>query len=171
MEAVDTFAAGLYHPGVASPELRDARFQRTEQSGTSLLLRAIPQDQQQSLIAAREMNSIAILYWLMVRFQPGGAGEKALLLAKLITSLDATSDVETLTSSLRTWFTRALEIRAIIPDGTLLLQALESGIQLIASRDNQTSFRLPQSRCYLHLNEKSNSGQNLAFFPLSTCRS
>ena len=35
-------------------ELMDSRYQRTEQRGVNLLLRAIPSDQQQALITARE---------------------------------------------------------------------------------------------------------------------
>ena len=57
-------------------ELNDARYHRTEQRGVNLLLKAIPVDQQQSLITDRELTSTALLYRLLVRFQPGGAGAR-----------------------------------------------------------------------------------------------
>ena len=45
-------------------ELNDARYHRTEQRGVNLLLKAIPVDQQQSLITDRELTSTALLYRL-----------------------------------------------------------------------------------------------------------
>eukprot|EP00913_Durusdinium_trenchii_P017332 g16299.t1 len=81
-------------------ELLDGGYQRTEQRGVNLLLRAIPADQQQALISARELNSTALLFRLMVRYQPGGSGEKAILLSKL-TALDKSSTVTELAAALR----------------------------------------------------------------------
>lgn len=120
-----------------------------------LLLRALPDDQQQALIAARELCAVSIIYRLLVRFQPGGAGEKSLLLAKL-TTLDVAKDIPSLTTSLRSWrrhYTRAREVGATVPDGTLLLQALEDGVKMIAVKDSQASFRLAQSRSQLQVDE------------------
>eukprot|EP00438_Fugacium_kawagutii_P014933 Skav223477 [mRNA] locus=scaffold659:130488:131933:+ [translate_table: standard] len=141
---------------VLPEDIRDARFQRTEQRGTSLLLKAIPVDQQQALIAAREMNSCAIIYRLLVRFQPGGSGEKTLLLQKL-TALDDATNMQTLSVAVRSWrryYTRANEVGATIPDGTLLLQALEKGVQMVAACDSQAAFRLAQSRSQLGVDER-----------------
>lgn len=85
---------------------------------------------------------------LMVRFQPGGSGEKQLLLQKLI-ALDEAKDMRGLTVSLRGWrrhFQRALEVGAVLPDGTLLLAALEGAVQQIAVKDSQAAFRVAQTR-------------------------
>ena len=123
-------------------ELMDARYHRTEQRGVNLLLKAIPVDQQQSLITDRELTPTALLYRLLVRFQPGGAGEKAILLAKL-TALDKASGIAEWAAALRSWrrhFARAREIRAILPDGTLLLKALEPAVIHISSLDAQAAF-------------------------------
>jgi hypothetical protein len=57
-------------------DLCEHRFQRTEQRGVQLLLKAIPEAEQQSLVTDRALSSTAILYKLLIRFQPGGAGEK-----------------------------------------------------------------------------------------------
>lgn len=140
-------------PGL-TVELAEPRYQRTEQRGVQLLLRALPDDQQQALIAARELCAVAIIYRLLVRFQPGGPGEKSLLLTKL-TQLDAAADMPALALALRSWrrhYTRALEVGAV-PDGTLLLQALEVGVRLIATKDSQASFRLANSRSQLQVDE------------------
>lgn len=65
-------------------ELVDTCYPRTEQRGVNLLLKAIPLDQQQALITDRELTSTALLYRLLVRYQPGGAG---------LTSLDKSAGV------------------------------------------------------------------------------
>ena len=136
-------------------ELFDLQYQRTEQRGVNLLLKAIPADQQQALITARELNSTALLFRLLVRYQPGGAGEKSILLAKL-TALDKAVGVSELASVLRSWrrhFSRAQEIGAVLPDGTLLLKALEPAVTQIASLDAQAAFRLAQSRLQLGVDQ------------------
>ena len=137
-------------------ELLDGCYRRTEQRGVSLLLRAIPADQQQALITARELTSTALLYRLMVRYQPGGSGEKAILLSKL-TTLDPASGATDLAAALRSWrrhYARAQEVDAVLPDGTLLLKALEPACVLVASLDAQASFRLAQSRLQLAIDQQ-----------------
>lgn len=136
-------------------ELNDVRYHRTEQRGVNLLLKAIPVDQQQALITDRELTSTALLYRLLVRFQPGGAGEKSILLAKL-TSLDKATTVTEWAASLRSWrrhFARAREIGAVLPDGTLLLKALEAAVIKISNLDAQAAFRLAQSRLQLGVDQ------------------
>ena len=137
-------------------ELMDPRYQRTEQRGVNLLMKALPSDQVQVLVTGRELNSTSVLYRLLIRYQPGGSGEKAILLSKL-TELESVSSVTGLASSLRTWrrhYDRAAEIQAILPDGSLLLKALEPAVSYIASMDTQAAFRLAQSRSLLQVDEK-----------------
>ena len=138
-------------------ELLDVCYQRTEQRGVNLLLRAIPADQQQALITARELNSTALLFRLLIRYQPGGAGEQAILLSKL-TTLDkvtgASDLVAALRSSSRRHYARAQEIDPALPDGTLRLKALEPACVLVASLDAQASFRLAQSRLQLAVDQQ-----------------
>ena len=64
-------------------ELKEHQFQRTEQRGIQMLLKSIPTEEQQALVTDRALSSTAILYRLLVRFQPGGAGEKQILLQQL----------------------------------------------------------------------------------------
>ena len=64
-------------------ELQQSQYMRTEQRGVSLLLKAVPKETRDVLIASRELCSTTIIYRLLVTFQPGGANEKALLLKHL----------------------------------------------------------------------------------------
>ena len=50
--------------------LCENRFQRTEQRGVQMLLKAIPSAEQQELVTGRALSSTAILYKMMVRLQP-----------------------------------------------------------------------------------------------------
>ena len=58
---------------------------------------------------------------------------------------------------MRSWrrhYGRAREIGAIIPDGCLLIKALEQVVQFLAKEDSQASFRLAQSRAQLQVDER-----------------
>ena len=137
-------------------ELFEACFARTEQRGVHMLLKAASAEQQQELVVDRDLSSTAILFRLYIRHQPGGAGEKALLLGQL-TSLQKATTMQELASSLRTWrghFARAREVDASLPDGVLLLKALEMAVVMIAKEDAQASFWLSTSRQQLALDER-----------------
>ena len=136
-------------------ELGMPQYQRTEQRGVQMLLKAIPAAEQQSLVTDRILSSTAILYKLLVRFQPGGACEKQIFLQQL-TSMPKTTTVVEIAEALRNWrrhFGRALEVEAVLPDGVLLLKALDGPIQQLGALDPQAAFRLAQSRMQLRLDE------------------
>ena len=129
---------------------------RTEQRGVTLLLKAVSEEQQKELVVDRDLTSTAILFRLYVRHQPGGPGEKAILLGQL-TSLQKASSMQELASSLRTWrryFARAREVDANLPDGVLLIKALEAAAVQIAKEDAQAAFRLSTSRQQLALDQR-----------------
>eukprot|EP00435_Cladocopium_sp_Y103_P009659 s185_g2.t1 len=131
-------------------ELQDQRhYGRTEQRGVHLLLKAVSSDIQQILVTDRHMTSTAILFRLFVRYQPGGPGEKSLILKEL-TQLSKASTMAELSNGLRSWrrhLGRAREVGATLPDG--LLRALEPAVQQVAKEDSQAAFRLAQSRSAL----------------------
>ena len=49
----------------------------------TLLLRAIPEEIKKELISSRDISSTAVLCRLLVTYQPGGPGERTLILRKL----------------------------------------------------------------------------------------
>ena len=57
-------------------DMQSSQFQRTEQRGIQMLLKAIPSTEQQALVTDRILSSTGIIFKLLVRFQPGGPGEK-----------------------------------------------------------------------------------------------
>ena len=125
-------------------DLQSSQFQRTEQRGIQMLLKAIPSTEQQALVTDRILSSTGIIFKLLVRFQPGGPGEKQLLLTHL-TTFPKCKDIQEVASALRSWrrhFGRALEVEATLPDGVLLLKNLDMPQQKLGSMDNQAAFRL-----------------------------
>ena len=74
-----------------------------------------------------------------------------------MTSLQKASSMQELASSLRTWrryFARAREVDASLPDGVLLIKALEAAVVQIAKEDSQAAFRLSTSRQQLALDQR-----------------
>ena len=121
-----------------------------------MLLRAISAEMQQTLVTDRELTSTAILYRLHVRYQPGGPGEKSIILQQL-TNLPVCTTINDLASALRSWrrhFGRAREVEATLPDATLLLKALDPAVTYISKEDAQASFRLAQSRGQLDVDSR-----------------
>ena len=120
------------------------------------MLKAVSANQQQELVVDRDLNSTAILFRLYVRHQPGGPAETSILLTNL-TTMPLCKSVGDWTTVLRSWrhdYGRARGIGAVLPDGCLLMKALEPVIQFLAREDAQASFRLSQSRFQLQVDEK-----------------
>ena len=137
-------------------DLQEGQFQRTEQRGIQMLLKAIPAAEQQALVTDRVLSSTAIIYKLLVRFQPGGPGEKQLLLSQL-TSIPKAKDIHEVAAGIRNWrrhYGRAQEVEVALPDGVLLLKALDTPVQFLGNLDPQTAFRLSQSRMQLELDQQ-----------------
>ena len=107
-----------------------------------MLRKAVSAEQQQELVVDRGLSSTAILARPYVRHQPGGPGKKAILLGQL-TTLQKAPSMQQL--ALRTWrrhFARAHEVDASLPDGVLLIKALEAAVVQVAKEDSQAAFKL-----------------------------
>lgn len=121
-------------------------------------------------MATREITSTAILFRLLVTYQPGGTGEKQLLLKQLSeVNSQSKSTSDQLVNSLRVWrraYQRAREIDTSLPDSVLLLKALETVTVRIAALDTQASYRLSSSRAQLQLDEKPT---HMAIWQYSEC--
>ena len=81
-------------------ELNDRYYGRTEQRGVHLLLKSAAPEIQQMLVTDRQLTSTAIVYRLFVPYQPGGPGEKSLILKEL-TQLPKTHSMTELATALR----------------------------------------------------------------------
>ena len=134
----------------------DPSLQRTEQRGTSMLIKAVPETIRETIVSERMMTSTGIIFTLMKNFQPGGANERTMLL-KTLTQPSWGTSVKEATTTMRTWrrfHKRTSEIGAALPDATVLMKAMEEPMQLVSISDAQATFRLSQARAMLEVDSK-----------------
>ena len=116
---------------------------RLEQRGQSMLLQALPEALKAEM-ANRVTDTVEIIYRALTRYQPGGLGEKALLLRQLVDG-KAPSGIGEFLEQVRSWkrnLTRAQELKVATPDPTLLMGALDRISSTIIKSSNQLAFRL-----------------------------
>ena len=141
-------------PGLPK-DLRTELYTRTEQRGLAMLLKAVPTVLRTQLIAERQLSSTAVLYKLLVVYQPGGSGEKSLILRQL-QEVKCGKNMADLANGLRDWrrfWVRAVEMKVALPDGTLVMKTLEKAVQMVAKADSQAAYRLATSRALLKVDE------------------
>ena len=155
-------------------ELLLPSYVRTEQRGVHLLLKAVSQEQQQELVIDRDLTSTAIFVSPVHPTPTGWPWRKGGFCCKPSPLWGRQKTLNDMASSLRSWrrhFGRAREIGAVLPDGCLLLKALEGIVGPLSQLDAQSSFRLAQSRVQLQLDEKTNSWCVVGFFAMLVGRS
>ena len=124
---------------------------RVEQRGQSMLLGALPEGLKGEVLSTRSTNTVEILYRIYVRYQPGGLGEKTLLLRQLVDGKTAGGPSE-FVEQVRGWkrnLRRAQELNVTTPDPTLLMGALDKMSSTIIKTSSQMAFRLNSTRAQL----------------------
>ena len=121
-----------------------ARFQRVESRSVTLLLAAVPAHVRDDLVMNRWLHSSSILFRILCLWQPGGSSERAHLLSQLVTPEVCRSLKESL-PVLRRWqqhLNRAREIRATLPDPSLLLKGVDQSTVGLLSQYQMIAFRV-----------------------------
>eukprot|EP00435_Cladocopium_sp_Y103_P052700 s362_g16.t1 len=139
------------HVAPSMPSECATTWARLEQRGQSMLLAALPEGLKSEVLASRSTNTVEILYRIYTRYQPGGLGEKALLLRQLVDGKASTSAGEFL-EQVRGWkrnLRRAQELNVATPDPTLLIGALDKMSSSIIKSSTQMAFRLNSTRAHL----------------------
>eukprot|EP00435_Cladocopium_sp_Y103_P030355 s2015_g7.t1 len=90
------------HVAPSMPSECATTWARLEQRGQSMLLAALPEGLKSEVLASRSTNTVEILYRIYTRYQPGGLGEKALLLRQLVDGKASTNAGEFL-EQVRGW--------------------------------------------------------------------
>ena len=136
-------------------ELSQPQYTRLEQRVTSMLLASLPDNLKQDILASRVLNSVNVLFRVMVAGQPGGTAERATLLNFLTqpgTAQGPTEALEKLRKYSR-WRSRAEQLKVSLPDPSLLLRAVESIVAGIVSSNTyrELAFRLSVLKLELSL--------------------
>jgi hypothetical protein len=74
-----------------------------------------------------------------------------------LTAIPKGKDINEIAAGIRNWrrhYGRAQEVDAILPDGVLLLKALDVPLHQLGQHDPQAAFRLSQSRMQVHLDQQ-----------------
>ena len=119
-----------------------------EQRLTVLLMRSVPAEIRNELVAVRAMTSMAVLVAVLTRYQPGGPNERANVLAFLVTPERPTT-IEGGIGTCRRWLRqlqRAKELNLMLPDATLLIKGADALLGPVLTKSQQSVFRLNSFR-------------------------
>ena len=119
-----------------------------EQRLTVLLMRSVPAEIRNELVAVRAMTSMAVLVAALTRCQPGGPNERANVLAFLVAPERPTT-IEGGIGTCRRWLRqlqRAKELNLMLPDATLLIKGADSLLGPVLTKSQQSVFRLNSFR-------------------------
>ena len=141
------------HRPTLPPELEGPRYQRLEKRATSLLMAAIPQGQQEEVVASKNVSVINILGKLMISYQPGGLSEKCAIL----NALDSPEEAQNLTQAVQglrrwlRWHRRAGEVGVVRPDATIQVKGLGRLMKRVLKENNDLAFRIQLSKSSLQI--------------------
>jgi hypothetical protein len=68
----------------SNPIEEDPSWARVEQRGQSMMVAALPEMLKAEVLANRATSTVEVLFFIFTRYQPGGLGERALLLRQLV---------------------------------------------------------------------------------------
>ena len=128
---------------------------RTERRALAMLLGAIPDPIKEEVISARKLTTDQVLYKLCITFQPGGATERTKLLQN-ITDSKCGSNVHEVLDWIRTWrrfVQSARELHVTLPDGLVLLGALNKCTDVLSGKSPQVAYRLNMIRQQLNVDQ------------------
>ena len=135
------------------PELKEARYQRLEKRATALLMAAIPGNQQEEVVAGKDVSTMNILGRLMLSYQPGGLSEKSAILA----ALDSPEEASTLASAVTglrrwlRWHRRAGEVGVVRPDATIQVKGLGRLMKKVLKDNADLAFRIQLAKSSLQI--------------------
>ncbi|CAE6957296.1 GIP [Symbiodinium sp. CCMP2592] len=134
-------------------ELKDPKWSRLERRVLTLLLATLQRQAKDDAVTHRISCVTGLLFRLHVLYAPGGSAERASILRHLEGSPGSTHVAEVV-SSLRRWrrhLQRAEEMFVAVPDGSVLLRALEVISSRAVEAHPEVKFRLALSKSQLQL--------------------
>ena len=140
-------------PRKASSALQAAVYQRLEARAFQMLVKAVPEQIHQDLVASRHISTVSLLFRVLCLYQPGGLAERQQLLQGLTSPPSVTSFVD-LSNGLRRWFRwfgRCGRLGVQVPDASLLLRGVDQLASKLVASDSQLSFRMAMLRNRLRL--------------------
>ena len=152
----DPLTGGQIRPDLPE-DLQHHTFARLESRAVSMLLQAAPESVSSQALAARSFSTVGPLFQILKQFQPGGLSERQELL-KSLTDLSPASHPSDAVLVLQSWFRHIARARATqvqLPDGSLLLAALDAMAKPLLAENAQVAFRVSLNRHQLRLDYRA----------------
>ena len=139
------------HLPIPPDSLVQRRWQRLERRVASMLLKSVPEQQRTELVSTKRLAVYGILCHLQVVYQPGGLGEKQMLIRNLEEPPEANTLVDAVQGLRRwvRWRQRAKELQASEPDPTVLVRALNRITGKVLEMHKDLNFRIALSKSTL----------------------
>ena len=150
-------------------ELEEGRFARLNARAASMILSALDESVKADLVMRKSTKSTSqILYRVLTLYQPGGEGEKRLVLDQLQTPTKH-AEPDKAAKGLRDWerwHRRASDVGVSPPDPTVLLRALSSIMAGVLESYPEAAFRTSLIRNNLKLDTNPTEQAVLSFHRL-----
>ena len=134
--------------------LAEGKWGRLNARICTLLLASLDESIKQDLIARQATRSVtAILMRLFILYQPGGAAERAAVLTRLQSPMNASTFPQAL-EAIRAWprwLRRCQEMKMNVPDGTVLAKALTTLVEPHVKLNQDVLFRMQLVRSSLRV--------------------
>ena len=144
-----------------TPEVLGVRkWSRLERRAASLIIQAVPETVRDEMIATNTVSAYGAICRLLVVYQPGGLGEKGVVLRALEEPVEAATIPEAL-KSLRKWLRwrrRASEMNLALPDPTVMMRGLSKMIRKVVETNRELSFRISLARNTLRVDSVPTHG-------------
>ena len=153
------------HEPKPSAQLSQQKWVRLERRASSMLLMSVPQSLREELVSTKRVSALSIICHLMTLYQPGGLGEKELILKQLEAPQEPSSLAESL-QGLRKWTRwrrRAMDLGVQEPDPFLLLKGLNRLTKKILEQHRDLSFRISLARSTLQVDNTPTSRSVTSF--------
>ena len=139
------------HKPEVPESLKGERYQRLEKRATALLMSAIPQTQQEEVIAGKEVSTLAVLSRSDDQLSPGGLSEKAAILSALDSPEEAQTLAQAVTGLRRwlRWHRRAGEVNVVRPDATIQVKGLGRLMKKVLRDHQDLAFRIQLAKTTL----------------------
>ena len=141
---------------------------RMELRASAIILAALPGSLKEEVVSSRLLSTGELLYKILRVYQPGGIAERAETLSALTGDYVAKSPKDAV-DKLRRWRRhqlRAIELRASLPDPSLMIRSLSRLVETILGEALQALFRVNSYRLQSKLDVMPSAANLEAYYDL-----
>ena len=141
-------------------EVSNGKWRRVERRAVTLLMKALPDQVKEELIATKSLDVFSLVCRLMLLYQRGGVAERSSILKNLEQPQEAAT-IQAAVQGLRRWLRwkrRAEEIGVSLPDPSVLSRGLHRLTKKVLEGNKDLSFNISLARSTLQVDTVPNYG-------------